>query len=65
MSKERTFPGGFRNRRDFLEEVALGRSWRSQDGGDSRQGGWSFQPQAGTELKERDSETDPSSPLLV
>lgn len=33
MSKERTFPGGCRNWRDFLEEVALGRSWRSQEGG--------------------------------
>ena len=60
MSKERTFPGGCRNRRDFLEEVALGRSWRSQEGGVK-----ASQLQAGREPKERDSETDPSSPLLV
>ena len=58
MSKERTFPGGCRDRRDFREEVALGMSWRSREGGVKVS-----QLQAGREMK-RDSETDPSSPLL-
>ena len=33
MSKERTFPGDCRDGRDFREEVALGMSSRSREGG--------------------------------
>lgn len=69
MSKERTFLGGCRNQRDFLEEVALGRSQRNQEGGvraSQLQAGRLVLPATGREGERGEGLGDRSQlPLLV